>query len=130
MMKRGNITITPNRIAVTLSMDGTVWMTVEEIATIFHVTASSVERRIAKLLAERELDEREVRTEEVKICGSRRCIVEYYNLDMVIALSYRIDTSTSKAFRKWVGERVIRSLRKAAAQPLILRIAQATDRIN
>lgn len=92
MMKRGKIIIEPTCIAVTLSADGTVWMTIEEIATIFQVTTASVERRIIKMLDERELDEREARTEEVKICGSRRCIVEYYNLDMVIALSYRIDT--------------------------------------
>ncbi|MCM1151971.1 MAG: lipofamily protein [Alistipes senegalensis] len=130
MMNRGKITITPDRIAVTLSTDGTVRMTVEEIATIFQATVASVERRIAKLLAEGELDEREVRTEEVKIHGGRQYIAEYYNLDMAIALSYRIDTSASKAFRKWVGERVIRSLKREAAPPLILRIAQATDRIN
>lgn len=130
MMNRGKITITPDRIAVTLSTDGTVRMTVEEIATIFHVTPSSVERRIVKLLAEGELDEREARTEEVKIHGGRLYIVEYYNLDMVIALSYRIDTPASKAFRRWVGERVIRSLRKGAAPPLILRIDRISDRIN
>lgn len=130
MMKRGKITITPDRIAVTLSADGTVWMTTEEIATIFQATVASVERRIAKLLAEGGLDECEVRTEEMKIRGGRKYIVAYYNLDMVIALSYRIDTPASKAFRRWVGERVIRSLKKEAAPPLIMRIAQATDRIN
>lgn len=130
MMKRGKITITPDRIAVMLSMDGTVWMTVEEIATIFQATVASVKRRIAKLLAEGGLDECEVRTEEVKICGGCRCIVEYYNLDMVIALSYRIDTPASKAFRRWVGERVIRSLRKAAAQPLIMKIERRNEIAN
>ncbi|MCM1353018.1 MAG: lipofamily protein [Alistipes senegalensis] len=129
-MRRGIIIIDPDRIAVTLSSDGTVWMTVEEIASIFHVTAASIERRIAKLLTEGELDEREVRTEEVKICGSRRCIVEYYNLDMVITLSYRIDTPASKAFRRWVGERVIRSLKKEAAPPLILRIERRNEMAN
>ncbi len=129
-MRRGTIIIEPNRIAVTLSSDGTVWMTTEEIATIFHTTTASVERRIIKLLDERELDEREARTEEVKICGSRRCIVEYYNLEMVIALSYRVDTAASKAFRKWVGERVIRSLKKAATQPLILRIERRNEIAN
>ncbi|MCM1300203.1 MAG: lipofamily protein [Alistipes senegalensis] len=130
MMNRGKITITPDRIAVMLSTDGTVWMTVEEITTIFHVTVASVERRITKLLAKGELDGRKVKTEEVKIHGGRRYIAEYYNLDMVIALFYRIDTPASKAFRKWVGERVIRSLKKEGAPPLILRIAQATDGIN
>jgi len=87
-MKRGNITITPNRIAVTLSTDETVWMS----------------------------------TEEIKICEGCRCIVEYYNLNMIIALSYRIDTPPSKAFRRWIGERVLRSQKREAVPPLILRI--------
>lgn len=129
-MRRGTIIIAPDRIAVTLSSDGTVWMTVEEIASIFHVTAANVERRIAKLLAEGELDEREARTEEVKISGGRQYLVEYYNLDMVIALSYRIDSPASKAFRRWVGERVIRSLKREAAPPLILRIERRNEIAN
>lgn len=129
-MRRGTIIIEPNRIAVTLSSDGTVRMTVEEIASIFHVTAANVERRIAKLLAEGELDECEARTEEVKISGGRQYLVEYYNLDMVIALSYRIDTPASKAFRRWVGERVIRSLKREAAPPLILRIENRNEIAN
>ncbi|WP_278995818.1 hypothetical protein [Alistipes finegoldii] len=129
-MRRGTIIIEPNRIAVTLSSDGTVRMTVEEIASIFHVTAANVERRIAKLFAEGELDEREARTEEVKISEGRQYLVEYYNLDMVIALSYRIDTPASKAFRRWVGERVIRSLKREAAPPLILRIEKRNEIAN
>ncbi len=129
-MRRGTIIIELNRIAVTLSMDGTVWMTTEEIATIFQATEANIERRIAKLLAEGELDEHEAKTEQNRIRNGKRYIAEYYNLDTVIALSYRIDTPASKAFRRWIGKRVIRSLKKAPMQPLILRIAQATDRIN
>ena len=129
-MNRGNITITPNRIAVALSSDGTVWMTIEEIASIFHTTAASIERCIAKLLMEGELDEHNVRTEQNIVRNRRRYVVEYYNLDMIIALSYRIDTPASKAFRRWVGNRVLRSLKREATPPLILRIDRATDRIN
>lgn len=129
-MERGTIIIEPAHVAVALSSDGTVWMTVEEIATIFHTTATSVENRIAKLLAEKELDEREVKTEEMRLRNGRQYVVEYYNLDMIIALSYRIDTPASKAFRRWVGNRVLRSLKREATPPLILRIDRATDRIN
>lgn len=129
-MERGTIIIEPDRIAVTLSSDGTVWMTVEEIATIFQITSTGIERHIKKLFAIGELDEREVKTEEIKQRDGKRCIIEYYNLDMIIALSYRIDTPASKAFRRWVGNRVLRSLKREATPPLILRIDRATDRIN
>lgn len=89
-MKRGTIIIEPNRIAVVLSSDGTVWMTVEEIASIFHVTGVSVERHIAKLFSECELDKRKVRTEQSTMRNGRRYVAEYYNLDMIIALCFRI----------------------------------------
>lgn len=124
------ITIEPDRIAVTLSADGTVWMTVEEIASIFHVTGATVERHIEKIFAECELGKRKVRTEQNIVRNGRRYVAEYYNLDMIIALCFRIDTPSSKAFRRWIGNRVLRSLKREAAPPLILRIDRATDRIN
>ena len=126
-MNRGNITITPNRIAVTLSSDGTVWMTIEEIASIFHVTGANVERHIKNLFAAGELDKRKVRTEQSIVRNGRRYVVEYYNLDMIIALSYRIDTPPSKAFRRWIAEQVVRSLKREPMQPLILRIESRNE---
>lgn len=121
-MKRGTIIIDPARIGVTLSSDGTVWMTVEEIASIFHVTATSVERRIAKLLAEDELDERKVRMKQNIIRGGKRHIVEYYNLDVIIALCFRINTPPSKAFRRWITKQVVQSLRTKTTVQVILQI--------
>lgn len=121
-MKRETIIIAPDRITVTLSSDGTVRMTVEEIASIFHVTATSVERRIAKLLAEGELDERKVRTKQNIIRGGKQYIVEYYNLDVIIALCFRINTPPSKAFRRWIAKQVVQSLRTKTTAPIILQI--------
>ena len=109
-MERGTIIIEPTHVAVALSSDGTVWMTVEEIASIFHTTAASIERCIAKLLMEGELDEHNVRTEQSIVRNGRRYVVEYYNLDMIIALCFRIDTPASKAFRRWVPDQIISSL--------------------
>ena len=129
-MERGTIIIEPTHVAVALASDGTIRMTVEEIATIFHTTATSVENRIAKLLAEKELDEREVKTEEMRLRNGRQYVVEYYNLDMIIALCFRIDTPASKAFRRWITEQVVRSLKREPIRPLVLRIGRATDRIN
>ena len=129
-MKRGTIIIEPARIAVALSSDGTVWMTTEEIATIFHTTAANIERCIAKLLMKGELDGHNVRTEEIKKCGKKWYIVEYYNLDMIIALCFRVDTPSSKAFRQWITKQVVRSLKREPMQPLILRIESRNETAN
>ncbi len=121
-MKRGSITIEPNRITVVLSSEGTVQMTAEEIASIFHVTAVSIERHIKKIFEEQMLYEHEVRKKHVKMIGNKRCITEYYNLDMIIALSFRIDSYSSKAFRRWIGKQILRSLNTKSLPPIILQI--------
>ena len=129
-MKRGIITIEPDRIAVTPSSDGTVWMTVEEIASMYHVTAASIERHIEKLLSECELDKRKMRTEQSIVRNGRRYVVEYYNLDMIIALSYRIGTPCSKAFRRWITEQLIRAIRTKSTIPIVLQIHSHIDQAN
>lgn len=129
-MKRGTITIDSARIAVALSSDGTVWMTVEEIATIFHITGASVERHIAKLFSECELDKRKVRTEQNIVRNGRRYVVEYYNLDMIIALSFRISTPQSKAFRRWITEQVVRAARTNPTIPIVLKIHSHISQAN
>lgn len=120
-MKRGTITIEPAHVVVALSSDGTVWMTVEEIASIFRVTGATVERHIEKIFAAGEF-EYEVKTEGIKQRDGKRYIVEYYNLDMIIALCFRIDSCPSKAFRRWIGEQIVRSLKTKPTVPIILQI--------
>lgn len=129
-MKRGTITIEPAHVVVALSSDGTVWMTVEEIASIFHVTGASVERHIEKLFSECELDKRKVRTEQSIVRNGCRYVAEYYNLDMIIALSYRIDTLSSKAFRRWITEQVVRAVRTKSTIPIVLQIHSHISQAN
>ncbi len=129
-MKRGTITIEPAHVVVVLSSDGTVWMTVEEIASIFHVTGASVEQHIKKLFAAGELDERKVPTEQSIVRNGRRYVVEYYNLDMIIALCFRIDTPASKAFRRWITEQVVRAIRTRPTIPIILQIHSHISQAN
>lgn len=129
-MKQGSITIEPAHVVVALTSDGTVWMTVEEIASIFHATGASVERHIKKLFAAGELDERKMRTEQSIVRNERRYVVEYYNLDMIIALSYRIDTLSSKAFRRWITEQVVRAIRTRPTIPIILQIHSYISQAN
>lgn len=129
-MKRGTLIIESNRIAVVLSSDGTVWMTVEEIASIFHITGASLERHIAKLFSECELDKRKVRTEQNIVRNRRRYVAEYYNLDMIIALCFRIGTPPSKAFRRWITEQVVRAVRAKPIIPIVLQIHSHISQAN
>ena len=129
-MKRGFITIETNRVTVILSSEGTVQMTAEEIASLFYVTTISIERHIKKIFAEQMLYEYEVRTRHMKMFENRRCIVEYYNLDMIIALSFRINTYSSKAFRRWIGKQILHSLKTKSLPPIILQIPIHSNEAN
>ncbi|WP_297555357.1 hypothetical protein [uncultured Alistipes sp.] len=105
-------------------------MAVEEIASIFHVSGAAVERHIEKIIASRELNEYEVKTEEIKQRDRKRCIIEYYNLDMIIALCFRIGTPSSKAFRRWITEQVVRAVRTKSTIPIVLQIHSHINQAN
>lgn len=105
-------------------------MTTEEIASIFHVTVASIERHIKKIFAEQTLYEHQVLTRHVEMLGNKRCFIEYYNLDMIIALSFRIDTCSSKEFRRWIGKQVLQSLKTKSLPPIIIRIPTHSGTVN
>ena len=100
-MKRGIITNNGHGIHIS---DGEVWMTAWEIADLFYTTVGSINSRLNAILKANILKEYEV-------C---RCIrlengnsAEVYNLNMIIVLSYQIDTGHSAAFRKWAISKVV-----------------------
>lgn len=99
-MKRGIIT---NNIQGIHISNGEVWMTSWEIADLFYTTAGVINSRIKAILKTNILKEYEV-CQCIRL--ENRNSVDVYNLDMIIALSYQIDTGYSVAFRKWLISRV------------------------
>ncbi len=99
-MKRGIITNNGQGIHIS---GGEVGMTAWEIADLFYTSAGVINSRIKAILRTNIL-------KEYEIC---QCIrfnngsnADVYNLDMIIALSYQIDTGHSAAFRKWLINKV------------------------
>jgi len=95
--------ITNNGQGIHIS-DGEVWMTTWEIADLFYTTAGVINSRIKAILKANILKKYEV----------RQCIrlengnsADGYNLNMIIVLSYQIDTGHSAAFRKWAISKVV-----------------------
>ncbi|MBV5283815.1 MAG: virulence RhuM family protein [Paludibacter sp.] len=117
-MKRGTITIRNTnsdniQIDMALSENGTIWMTKNEIASLFNVYRSSVEASLKSLFKSNRLLEKMVRQEEhCTQTNDKKCIVEYFNLEVIIALSYRIDSYPCIHFRQWVAKQVTLSCKK------------------
>jgi len=87
-------------------LDGqTVWLTQRLIAELFQVTVPTVNEHLRNICGEGELDAgatirkfRIVQTE-----GGRRVSrdVEHYNLDMILAVGYRVRSPRGTQFRQW-----------------------------
>lgn len=101
-MKRG--IITNNGHGIQLS-DGEVWMTSWEIAELFNTTAGVIHAAIKRILGSNILKEYEV-CKYIELENGYNADV--YNLDMVIALSYKVDTGNSIEFRQWLINKVAR----------------------
>ena len=83
----------------------TIWLTQDMIVTLFNSSKANISEHISHIFQEEELDRestvRKFRT--VRKEGSRNVSrnLEYYNLDMIIAVGYRVNSKIATKFRKW-----------------------------
>jgi hypothetical protein len=93
--------------------DETAWLTQEQIAVLFDKGRSTVAEHIGNIFKEGELDEqvvcREIRrtTRHGAIEGkTQEKSVKLYNLDVIIAVGYRVKSERGTQFRKWATGRL------------------------
>lgn len=87
--------------------EDTIWMTQKGMTQLYQVAKSSISEHISNIYKEGELDEkatvRKFRT--VQMEGSRAVAreLDYYNLDMILAVGYRVRSNVGIHFRKWAS---------------------------
>jgi len=83
----------------------TLWMTQAQIGELFGVTVATISRHIANIVDEGELSPEATITkiETVRLEGKRQVTrtIEYYNLDMIISVGYRVSSAQATLFRRW-----------------------------
>ena len=88
--------------------ENTVWLNQEQLASLFGVNISAVNKHIKNILSENELDELSTisKMEIVRFEGDRRVkrIISYYNLDMIISIGYRVKSRRGVIFRQWANK--------------------------
>lgn len=102
-MKTGYIRFSDtNSIELNL-INSTVWLTANEIADLFGVGISTVNKHLKEIFKDNLLREHEVVKEYRYTCFKHgECIRIYYNLEVITCLSFRIQSLYAKAFREWV----------------------------
>lgn len=109
-MKRGNITISSNGyVSIELSNDKTVWMNKSEIASLFAVSGAVVESNLRTLLKSNSLFRGRCIREVKEQINGIQCRIELFNLDIIIALSFKIDSYVCAYFSEWCVKRIIAS---------------------
>ena len=89
--------------------DETVWLNLEQMAELFKRDKSVISRHIKNALTEELKDEQVVTkfattTKHGAIEGKKQThMVDYYNLDMIISIGYRVKSMQGISFRKWAN---------------------------
>ena len=81
--------------------DGTVWLTQKQIAVLFAKDRTVITKHIKNILTDGELDKSNV--QKMHIASSDKP-VDFYNLDMIISVGYRVKSKRGIQFRIWANK--------------------------
>lgn len=88
----------------------TVWLSLQQMADIFGRDKSVISRHLRKIYQEGELDREATvaKNATVQIEGAREVVrqVEFYNLDAIISVGYRVNSKAGTQFRIWATSRL------------------------
>ena len=83
--------------------DETVWLNREQLAQLFDRDIKTIGKHISNALKE-ELDTSVVAKFATTAKDGKVYQVEYYNLDMIISVGYRVKSQNGVIFRKWANK--------------------------
>jgi len=85
--------------------DETFWLTQRAMAELFDVNPQAITRHLGNIFEEGELEKEATcsKMEQVQQEGTRtvKRIVDFYNLDAIIAVGYRVNSKKATRFRQW-----------------------------
>ena len=99
--------------------DEDLWLTQKQLAEIYDTTQENISLHVSNIYADGELDEDRTYKKFllVQTEGKRqvRRNIDHYNLDMIIALGYRIQSRIATRFRRWATQRLHEYIQKGFA---------------
>lgn len=82
-----------------------IWMSQKMLAAVYGVDLRTVSYHITKIFKDAELDENSVIQKYwITAADGKKYQVNHYNLQVIIALGFKIDNERAVAFRKWANE--------------------------
>ena len=87
---------------------GTVWLSLDQMASLFQRDKSTVSRHVKNIYTEGELLKKATiaKIATVQNEGERSVLreIDYYNLDVIISVGYRVKSQRGTEFRQWANK--------------------------
>jgi hypothetical protein len=108
----------PNEVIIYQTEDGslqidvqfdrdTVWLSLNQMAELFQRDKSVISRHIKNIFTEGELEENSVVAKNATTAADGKTYqVDYYNLDVIISVGYRVKSQQGTRFRIWATKRL------------------------
>ena len=91
-----------------LIKDEDVWLNTKMLAQLFHIDRSGIIKHISDIYKDDELSKNSTyaKIAQVQKEGNRKVTreIDYYNLDMIISLGFRINSKIAIKFRTWANK--------------------------
>lgn len=93
--------------------DETVWLNLDQMSDLFGRDKSVVSRHIKNIFEEKELEKSSVVANfATTATDGKEYQVDYYNLDVIISVGYRVKSLRGTQFRQWATKRLNEYIRK------------------
>lgn len=80
----------------------TIWLSLDQISSLFQKNKSTISRHIKNIFLAEELDRESVVANFATTAKDGKIYqIDYYNLDMIISVGYRVNSKIATQFRKW-----------------------------
>ena len=90
--------------------DNSIWLSVAQLCELFGKAKSTISEHITNIFDEGELDEnatvRKFRTVQIEGVREVSREIDYYNLDMIIAVGFRVKSPQGTKFRIWANTKL------------------------
>ena len=84
----------------------TVWLTQEQIATLFGTKRPAITKHLSNIYNSGELDQDSTCSilEHMGNEGKQKYVTKYYNLDAILSVGYRVNSKNATLFRRWANK--------------------------
>ena len=88
--------------------ENTVWLTANQMALLFDKDEKTIRKHINNVFRDKELDENN-NTQKMRVVGVKQ-LVNFYTLDVIISVGYRVKSQRGIIFRQWANKILIQYL--------------------